>query len=116
MIFKEPPRFIAIGHLRKHLTDLFTWLKELANGLVRLNFTENFESFKITIKIFAGEEVGIPNEFARLPSGGIPTGYIIIRAIGGNDVVDGNTPWSGSTVYLQNVGSNDSTVTVIFFK
>jgi hypothetical protein len=91
--------------------DLVFSLRELYTGLSRLNFVENFESFKVTVTVPASSELAIRNQ---LPE--TPTGKIILRDGGSNSVVDGSTAWNSNFVYLQNLSGSPVTVTAVFFK
>lgn len=117
MIFKFPPRMPGPFNIKKYIiADLWNWLLDLSNGLTRLRFNENFETFTINdLFIKAGTEVSIANAFIRSGSG-VPTGYIVVRSSGTNTITDGDTPWSSGFVTLKNVGSVDATITVIFFR
>ena len=94
--------------------DMTKTLRELAVGLTRLRFTDNFESFKTEVTIAAGTELAIRNE---IRSGAIPTERIIVRSSQGiGDIADGDTEWNQNFVYLKNTGASDVTLTVIFLK
>lgn len=118
MIFKIPPKLGGPFNIKKYLiADLWGFLKEVVSGLNKLTFAENFESFTVSgLFIKAGTEVSIPNGLQRTFGGGVPSGYIVVRSSGGNSIIDGDTAWSASNVYLKNIGSNDATITVIFFR
>lgn len=86
---------------------------EFLNGLNQLSFADNFEAFIVEdVEIPAGTEVDISN---RLQNNKIPKYYIILRQTGDARVIDGDTAWTSKLVYLKNVGSNDVTITVVFF-
>ena len=87
---------------------------ELLFGLTRLSFEDNFDAFiKKDLTIAAGAEAEIANG---LPTRRIPAYYIILRQTGDSRVIDGTvTDWSRDAVYLSNVGSNEVTITVVFF-
>lgn len=86
-------------------------LLELTTGLANLRFLDNFESFRVTVEIPAGAEVGIENKLRN----GIPTDRLFVRA-NSNSVVDGDTEWTMTHVYLKNTGASSAKVTVLFFK
>jgi hypothetical protein len=88
-------------------------LREIANILRNLTFSENFTSFEWSGTVPASSEVAIRNELR----GVIPSKRIIVRAdTYGCYVVDGDTSWDANYVYLKNVDANDAVVTVIFLK
>lgn len=107
----------GIGEVVKYLTvDLVFSLRELYTGLSRLDFTENFEAFEVTVTVPAATSpvtnLAIRNQLDPV----IPTGKIILRDGGSNGVVDGTLAWTKDYVYLQNLDASDVTVTVVFFK
>lgn len=99
----------VINYLR---VDLTKTLRELGLGLNRLKFTENFESFKVTVTIPATSELAIQN---KLRSRDVPSERIVVRS-DSHEVVDGDTEWNQNFVYLKNTGSAAATLTVIFLK
>lgn len=105
------PTIESIGY---YLTvDLTTSMRELANGLTKLNFRDNFESFEVEVEIVAGGEVEIRNEL----QGAIPSERLIVRGNeGSKDIVDGDTEWNLNFVYLKNVGAATAQAKIIFFK
>jgi hypothetical protein len=118
MIIKNPPKLTNRSSVIKYLEiDLWSWLRELANGTVRWNFQENFQSFEVTnLTILAGQQVAIPNQFKTSDPGAIPTHRIITRQQGDANIIDGTTEWSSSFLYLYNPSGNNAIVSVIFFK
>ena len=105
----------TIESVVKYLSvDLVFSLRELYTGLSRLDFTENFQSFKVVVELpLGGGDVAIRNQLSPI----VPTGKIILRDGGGNTIVDGNTDWNEDYVYLKNTsGTTDYEVTVVFFK
>ena len=106
-VFKD----ITSEDIVKYLSvDLVYSLRELTLGLRRLTFTENFQSFKITVTIAAGSETAIRNELDT-----IPTGRIILKSTSG-DIVDGDTADNLNFVFLKNAGASSATVTAIFIR
>lgn len=94
--------------------DLTRILRELVNGLTKLNFSDNFQSFLVTVEIPATTEIAIPND---LRDGSIPSHKLILRGkSGAQDVVDGDAEWTQEFVYLKNTGASAVTVTVLFLK
>lgn len=126
MLFRFPPKLGSKFALHKYLeADLFMWMRDLSVGLLKMNFVENFESFRVdNLLIKNGEEVAIANQFKSKANNLIPSSRIIVRqqatgAIGntGNGLItDGLTAWNSNLVYLYNQGPEDTIVSVIFFK
>ena len=108
-----PDRMIeVIGEYLR--VDVTKTLRELAVGLTRLRFTDNFEAFEVEVTIPATSEVPIRNE---LKSKEIPTQRLVVRGgTGAQNVVDGDTEWTQDFVYLQNTGGSEVTVTVVFLR
>ena len=118
MLFKFPPKLGSKGSILKYLeTDMWTWFRDLSVGLLKINFAENFESFRVdNLIIKNGQEVAIPNQLKTKANNSIPVSRIIVRQLGNGLVTDGTTAWTTSLVYLFNNGPDDVTVSVIFFK
>lgn len=118
MIIKTPPKLTNKSSLVKYIeVDLWSWLKELAVGLLKINFIDNFQAFIVqNISIPAGMEVSISNQFRNAYPGNIPSGRIIIRQTGNANIIDGPTAWTADNLYLLNPSGNDATITVLFFK
>lgn len=117
MIIKTPPKITNRNSVLKYVDiDLWSWLKDLSTGLLKINFKENFQSFTVTnLKIPAGMEVAIPNGFRTAYPGRIPSGRIITRQQGDANIIDGTTLWTDTQVYLRNPSGNDAVVSVVFF-
>ena len=113
MKFSKFREFRPGNEVSKYLgVDLVFTLRELFTGLSRLNFNNNFQSFETEVTVPAGSELAIRNEL-----GEVPSGKIILRDGGSNQVVDGDTAWDDNFVYLKNLdGSNDVTVKVVFLR
>jgi len=111
MIFNNPPRLPSVTGIGKYLqVDLYSWMKSVFAGLLKLSFKDNFDSFTVAdLTIPAGEEVNITNGL-----GFIPSGRLIVRQTGNGLVTDG--VWDIETVRLFNNGAVDVVITVIFFK
>lgn len=94
--------------------DLTKSLRELANGLNKLSFLDNFECFITTVTIAATSELQIRNE---LRSGEVPRYRLILRG-GSNSqhVVDGDATWTADYVYLKNTAASAATLTVAFLR
>lgn len=118
MIIRVPPKLTNRNSVIKYVEiDLWSWLKELSIGLLKIDFKQNFQSFTVeSITIPAGVEVSIPNQFRTAYPGTIPSGRIITRQIGNANIIDGNTSWTENHVYLRNPSANDAVISVIFFK
>lgn len=118
MLFKSPPRLVALSALARYLqTNLWNWMKDLSTGLVKLNFLENFATFRIdNLLIDAGAEVAIPNGLKNRYIGVIPSSRIVVRQQGNGVVTDGSQPWTSDLVYLKNEGAVPITISVIFFQ
>lgn len=87
-------------------------IKELAVGLKRLDFINNFESFETTVTIPANTEYSIRNELSF-----IPTKMLIMLQTGNALVTSGTTAWTSDYLYLKNhSGANSAVVKVLFFK
>ena len=118
MIVRTPPKLTNRNSLVKYVEiDLWSWLKELSTGLLKVDFKQNFQSFTVeNLSIPAMTEVSIPNRFRNAYPGNIPSGRIIIRQQGDANIIDGNTEWTDTHVYLRNPSANDAVVSVLFFK
>jgi len=118
MIIRVPPKITNRNSIVKYIeVDLWSWLKELSVGLLKITFSENFQSFRIdNLSLPAGMEVAIPNGFRTAYPGIIPSSRIIVRQKGNANVIDGDTEWNDSHVYLKNPSANDTVISVIFFK
>ena len=118
MIIRTPPKLTNRNSVVTYVEiDLWSWLKELCIGLLKIDFKQNFQSFSVqNLSIPAGIEVSIPNQFRTSSPGTIPSGRIITRQLGDANIIDGNTVWTENHVYLRNPSSNDAVVSVLFFK
>jgi len=90
------------------ITSLDKLIKELENGLRNLDFTNNFQSFEVSVTFPPNEEIQITN---RLKD--IPKYYIIGRQDNPGQIVDGDQPWSQQALYLKNTSNNTITATII---
>lgn len=117
MIIRPPPRLTNKSSSIKYLeADLWSWLKDLSNGLLKIDFKQNFQSFIVQdISIPATTEVPITNQFQGTYQGLIPSGRIIIRQTGDANIIDGDNVWTTTQLYLKNPSANDAVVTVLFF-
>jgi hypothetical protein len=117
MIIRPPPRLTnRQGYIKYIEVDLWSWMKELAVGFLKINFRDNFQSFLVeNVSIPNGQEVAIANQFRGAYPGVIPTGRIITRQSGNANIIDGSTPWTADLLYLQNPSANDAVISVLFF-
>jgi len=95
----------------ERLEDIINLTRQLAVGLKKLNFSDNFESFEETVTISATSEYRFRNTLNLKP-----TRYIIVNQDGNGLITKGTTAWSNDYVYLYNNGSVDVTITVVFLK
>ena len=118
MIIRTPPKLTNRNSVIKYIEiNLWSWLKELSTGILKINFTENFQSFLVEgLTIPAGVEVAISNQFRQSYPGTIPSGRIITRQRGDANIIDGPTSWNSALVYLYNPSANDAVISVLFFK
>jgi len=120
MIIRTPPKLTNRSSLIKYVEiDLWSWLKELSIGILKINFKENFQSFTVqNLTIPPNSEVSIPNGFNNVYPGTIPSGRIITRQRQSSlAVLDGDTSWSDTHVYLKNADLvNPVTISVLFFR
>lgn len=118
MIIRVPPKLTNRNSVVKYVEiDLWSWLKELSIGLLKIDFKQNFQSFIVeNLSIPAGIEVSIPNQFRTAYPGTIPSGRLITRQQGDANIIDGNTSWTENHVYLRNPSANDAVISVLFFK
>jgi hypothetical protein len=92
------------------LKDIGSLVKELANGLRNLTFT-NFKSFEWSGTIAASSSVTIRNLLTQ-----VPKKYIIVSQEGNGLITkDSTNTWTTNSLYLQNNGLVDVTITVVFF-
>lgn len=112
MIFKFFDRFLRGDTAESYLINSYNrMIDDLNTGLSRLRLSENFESYTTSVTINSGAELAIPHNL-----GVIPNGFIVLRQEGNGNIVDGDTAWTESVVYLQNVGAASATIKVIFLR
>jgi len=114
MIFRHPPKYPSFSNVGKYLQiDLFPWLQTLYSGILKLNLTDNFDSFLIEkLEIANGETVKISNGFKGRLNGVIPTHRIVTRQSGNGYITDGE--WGESFLELINNGPADTVINVIY--
>ena len=117
MIIRTPPKLTNRDSIIKYVeVNLWSWLRDLTNGLLKITFRENFQSFTVkNVSIPSMTEVSIANQFSTVYAGQIPSGRIIIRQQGNANIIDGPTSWTANQVYLYNPSANDALISVIFF-
>lgn len=95
-----------------NLQSLKQALSELATGLKRLDFINNFQSFETEVTIPLGTEVQIRNELTKIPGR-----YIVVKQMGNGLITAGPTPWDINYIYILNNSTTDSvTVKLIFME
>ena len=93
-------------------TSLESLIRELTNGLTKLTFGDNFESFETTVTINAFSVLAIRNELSV-----IPTRRMIVKQDLEAAISDSTTEWTKDFIYLENHnGSNNVTLTIIFMR
>ncbi len=115
---RTPPKITNRNALVKYVeVELWSWLKDLATRILKINFRDNFQSFTVEkLSLPAGMEVSIPNQFRTSYPGNIPSARIITRQQGDANILDGLNEWTDTHVYLRNPSANDAVVTVVFLK
>lgn len=109
---------MRVGNLKKYfggdpkdylgrLPYIFTLLE---TAFRKIAFKDNFEGFVVEgVRLPAGTETAIRNQ-----SSFVPTQRVILRQKGGGAIIDGDRTWTDQTVYLQNTGTDEAIVTVLF--
>lgn len=85
-------------------------LKELQNGLSKLNFADNFESQTLVVTIPASTTQGYTHNL-----GVVPSGRLIVKA-SGSTLDDSTNAWTSSVVYFRNTGASTVTATIILLR
>ena len=89
--------------------DIGDLASRLMQGLTKLNFDDNFSSFKEQgVIIKNGEYVSIQNKLTF-----IPDSYIIVNQKGHGGVT---REWDNNVIYLKNNGPNDVEISIIFMR
>lgn len=103
------------GSVEEYLRNAFTSvLRNLQEGLIQLDFRENFRSFVVEGQLLpAGVSTQIRNTMGKNE---VPRWFLILRQSGGGAVTDGTETWDKDFVSLLNTGGTDATVTAIFFR
>lgn len=118
MIIRVPPKLTNRQSVTKYVeVNLWSWLKDLSTGLLKIDFQQNFQAFIVqNVRIPAGQEVAISNQLNVSYPGTIPSGRIITRQRGDANIIDGDKEWTATQLYLKNPSANDAVVSVLFFK
>lgn len=107
----KPSFGVGLLEIVKYLsTDLASSLRDLRQGLKKLNFSDNFDGWVQELEIPATSEKKITNRLGSIPN------YRIILRSNSSTVVDGDTAWSKDFVYLKNTSATAATITVAFIK
>ncbi len=92
----------------RELTDV---VRQLAVGLTKLSFSDNFDSFEFSATLANGESLSHRNSLTR-----IPKGYIIIKQKGNGLITAGDAAWTQDSVNLKNNGPDTVEFTVVFLR
>lgn len=118
MIVKNPPNPSTTKEAGKYLQlELYPWLNNVITCLRKLQFDDNFITFRVQdLLIPNGQSVFINNDFRTrfLGSSVIPSGRVIFRQTGNAVISDGD--WNVETLEMINNGPTDATVSIIFFR
>jgi hypothetical protein len=101
------------GNVSTSWRELSDALRDLFTGLLKLNFTDNFESFEIIGETFtAGQTRTFSNNLNF-----IPTKWFVVRNSTGMPISDnGFAGWTSQTVSLKNTGASSTIISVIFLR
>jgi hypothetical protein len=101
------------GDVSTSWRELSDALRDLFTGLLRLNFSDNFESFEVVNETFtAGQTRTFANKLNF-----IPTKWIVVRNSAGMAISDnGFAGWTSQTVSLKNIGASSTIISVIFLR
>ncbi len=95
----------------ENFRDFNSMVRQLAVGLSRLTFTDNFDSFEFSDTLASGAELTRRNPLTR-----IPKGYIIIKQKGNGLITAGETAWTQDSVTLKNHGPDSVEFTAVFLR
>lgn len=96
----------------QNIKKLPNLVKELGVGLNKLDFTNNFEGFEVTVTIAPSTVAKIRNQLTF-----IPTRRIIFRQDTDAVISDSSNAWDINFVYLENhSATNTVTLTVKFLR
>ena len=97
------------------LQEALRAFKDLATGLVRLTFGENFDSKTVEVTTAtAGTEVAVQNPYPDA----IPSEWVVVDADNGavGTLSKGSTKWTASLLYFENDTTGSSTFTIRLFR
>ena len=88
-------------------------LRDLFQGLTKLSFADNMESFEISnVSIGAGVTSVFNNKLKN-----VPTRWIVVRNSAGMPISDnGFSGWNIDQVSLKNVGASATIISVVFLR
>jgi hypothetical protein len=110
MIIRVPPKFAGGTNIANYLVDLFVWMKDLNTGLMKLNFSDNFQAYHTeSLDIASGATIQITN-----PLPFVPQSRLIVKQVGNGLVTDG--AWDRQVLEMINNGPDPVTVSIIFFR
>ena len=114
MIFRQPTKAPSFGKVLQYLQlDLYPWLYNLGLGLLKLNFADNFDSFRAeSLAVANGETVRVPNGFRTRLNGAIPNQRIITRQTGNGFITDGT--WGENYLEVVNNGPSDTVIDIVY--
>jgi hypothetical protein len=92
------------------ITTLTRLVKELSVGLIKLNFGDNFQSFRYSGTLLANQETKIRNELNF-----IPNSYLISYQTGNALVTSSTTEWTKDFIYMYNQDASNSAIVKIIF-
>jgi hypothetical protein len=95
----------------ENLKEIRKLVKELAVGLRRLAFKDNFEGFEVDITIPASSTISVRNQ---LPF--IPSRYIILSQMGNGLVTKSTIAWTLDFLYFHNNGAAEVTVKIFVMR
>lgn len=95
----------------ENLKDIRKLAKELAVGLRRLAFNDNFEGFEVKLTIPASSTITVRNQLSFIPSR-----YIILSQEGNGLITKSSTAWTLNYLYFDNNGSNEVTTTMYIMR
>lgn len=95
----------------ENLRNIGGLAKELAVGLRKLAFANNFEGFEVEATIPASSTVSIRNQLNF-----VPTRYIILSQTGNGLVTKAPTPWTNNFLYFTNNGAAEVVATIFVMR
>lgn len=95
----------------ERMSDFGKLIKELGNGLRKLTFEDNFESNFKEIELPANSETAVEHSLNK-----VPKYYIIVGQSAEGQIIDGDTPFDESFIYLKNTSANLITLKLIILR